>query len=553
VNALPDGVSGVLRAHRGAILASVALLLATMLAGIALLGLSGGFLTAAALTFGVVGGFNFFSPSAGIRALTLARIVSRYAERLVGHEATLRIARDLRVWFFARLLALSPGQLARLRTGDLLARLGSDIDAADGLLVRALGPLLALLATGVAVVAFVAWQYPPAGVLLCALAIVVGVGVPWQVARGRSNDERARAVLRSDLRATLHEACDGAADLAGLAATQAWLARVPPLADALAGRELARRRRVVDGQALHALAGAFGLVAMLWLVSAAVADDGLPPAMAAAVCFATLGLLDTWAGAGLAWQSLLAARASIERIDAIAAQAPRLSDPAAPQAPAAIGALRFEQVVFGWEAGRPVLDGATLEIAPGERVAVRGDSGIGKSTLAALALRSVDPDAGAVRWAGVDLRALAQADWQARVAWLPQEAPVFAGTLGDNLRLGAPKAADARLWDVLACVRLDDWARAAGGLAAWIGEAGATVSAGQARRIALARALLREGPLVLLDEPGEGLDEDTARAVLGALPRWLAGRSLLLITHGPLPAGVVDRELVLKGGRFEPA
>src|SRR5690606_21848654 len=139
-----DRVWQVFAGHRLTVAATVALLLATMLAGIGLLGVSGGFLTGAALTFGVIGGFNFFLPSAGIRALTLARIACRYGEKLVGHEATLRVARDLRVWLFARMLALSPGQLSRLRTGDLMARLMGDIDAVDGLLVRALGPLLAL-------------------------------------------------------------------------------------------------------------------------------------------------------------------------------------------------------------------------------------------------------------------------------------------------------------------------------------------------------------------------------------------------------------------------
>ena len=137
-------VRQVLSRHGPAGLATVALLLATLLAGIGLLGLSGGFLTGAALTFGVVAGFNLFLPSAGIRALTLARIACRYGEKVVGHEATLRIARDLRVWLFERMLALSPGQLSQLRTGDLLARLLGDIDAVDGLLVRAIGPLLAL-------------------------------------------------------------------------------------------------------------------------------------------------------------------------------------------------------------------------------------------------------------------------------------------------------------------------------------------------------------------------------------------------------------------------
>jgi ATP-binding cassette subfamily C protein CydC len=214
------------------------------------------------------------------------------------------------------------------------------------------------------------------------------------------------------------------------------------------------------------------------------------------------------------------------------------------------GSLEFDAVGFSWPGGRRILDGAVLRIDPGERIAIRGDSGIGKSSLAALALRAVDPEAGAVRWNGLDLREAAQADWHARVAWLPQEAPVFAGTLAQNLRLGCEDASEARMRQALACVRLDGWAQAAGGLQAWIGEGGATVSAGQARRIALARALLRDVPLLVLDEPTEGLDQDTADAVMRSLAGGCRGRSVLVISHAPLPAGTVHRELLLREGRL---
>ena len=172
------GPGQVLSRHRAALAATVALLLATLLTGIGLLGVSAGFLTGAALSFGVLGGFNLFLPSAGIRALTLARIVSRYGEKLVGHETTLRIARDLRVWLFGRMLSLSPGQLSRLRTGDLLARLLDDIDAVDGLLVRAIGPLLALALATLALVAFALLLDPPSGAWI---AVVCGASamIAW--------------------------------------------------------------------------------------------------------------------------------------------------------------------------------------------------------------------------------------------------------------------------------------------------------------------------------------------------------------------------------------
>lgn len=546
--------AAVFRRHRRDIALSVALLLLTALAGIALLAVSGAFLTAAALTFGVLTGFNYFSPSAGIRALTVTRILSRYGEKLIGHEATLRIARDLRVWFFGRVLRLTPMQQGRLRNGDLMARLLDDIDQVDGLLVRALGPLLALAGAGACAIAAAWWLYPPAAALLLALAAAAGAAVPWRVAHGQRPREAALAEARSELRARLHETYHGATDLAAVGASEAWLRRVVDATDALATADERRRQRLAAGESLHMLVGAVGLVAMLWLVGDGVAAGALRPGAAAGLFFLAFGVLEVWAGAGLAWQAWLAARVSMARVDAIAAQAPSVADPERPRPVPEEGELRFERVAFAWDAaGRPVLDGLDLVLRPGERIALSGDSGAGKSTLLALLLRSVDPLRGAVRYGGVDLREFAQADWHARIAWLPQNAPVFAGTLRANLLLGSDGSRDrakddARLWEMLARMRLDDWARDRGGLDLWLGESGATVSAGQARRLALARALLRAGPLVVLDEPTEGLDHDTAQAVLDGLPEWLDGRSLIVVSHGRVPERCAHRRYELAGG-----
>lgn len=546
-----ESTRALLRGHRRGVLLAVALMLLTLVAGVGLLGVSGAFLTGAALTYGTLGSFNFFTPSAGIRGLTLARIVSRYLEKLLGHDTMLRIARDLRSWFFARALRLSPAQLGRLRTGDLLARLLDDIDAVDGLLLRATGPLLALLGIGVLGLGVVAWLHPPSAVWLALIALLLASVVPARVAWRRAPEETLRAQRRAALRARLHELYEGRADLAALDATGGWLARVQADADDVAGLERTRRRRLAGAQALHGGIASVGLLGLLWSVATGFSAGALPAAQAAAIFFVAIGLFEAWAGAGLAWQALLAARASIARLDAVAGASPAVGDPAQPVAVPAHGALRFEDVRFAWSAdARPVLQGLDLTVAPGERIAISGDSGAGKSTLSALLLRSAEAQGGQVTCAGVDLRAMAQAHWYARIAWLPQNAPVFAGRVRDNLVFGAPDADDATLWAMLAQVRLKGWAERIGGLDAWVGEAGVTMSAGQARRLALARALLRDAPLVVLDEPTEGLDHDTADALLRELPALLAGRSLLLITHGALPPGLVDRHLWLRDGRL---
>ena len=560
----PLDLRSLLRQHRWRVAVAVLLLLVTAIAGVALLGLSGGFLTATALAgaAGLGSGFNFFSPSAGIRALTLVRIVSRYFEKLLGHETTLRIARDLRVWFFARALPLAPNQLGGQRMGDLLARVMSDIGELDGLLVRAWGPLVALgLLMGVAVLA-AGLLFAPAAALLAVLCVLIGWALPRWAMRHAPGAELQRARQRADLRATAYEGLEGLADLTALHARGDWAQRVQSAAEQVAGGDRARRQRTLTAHALHGMAASLGLVAMLALGLLGFEAQRLSAVHAAALVFITVGVLEVTAGMGLAWQALQSARAALRRLTEVTDQTPAVQDTAQPRAmpdaPNASearacehGVLQLSGVVFGRPGQRTVLQGVDLRVGPGERVAIRGDSGSGKSTLSELVLRLWEPDAGSLRWCGVDLRELRQADWQSRIAWLPQGAPVFAGTVADNLRLGDPQASDAALWQVLREVQLADWAQAAHGLATWVGENGATLSAGQGRRLALARALLRRAPLMLLDEPTEGLDVDTAEAIMRDLSAALGQRSLIVITHAALPPGVVQRELWLRDGQLQ--
>ncbi|MGE8280644.1 MAG: thiol reductant ABC exporter subunit CydC [Stenotrophomonas sp.] len=544
----------VFKRHRWRLLLATVLLFTTMLAGVGLLGLSGGFLTAAALAgaLGMSGTFNFFSPSAGIRGLTMARIASRYFEKLVGHDATLRIARDLRVWFFQRALPLAPARLGSSRTGELLARLITDISEVDGLMVRAISPLLALAGIALATAIGAALIYWPAAVLLLVLAVLVGFGVPAVAVRGGNAGEAQRAQRRAQLRTLAYEGLEGVADLTALDARDDWTLRVDAAAQQLARSDLRRRRRLIAGNVLHSTIAGLGLLAMLWLALSAFEAGRVEAPFAATLVFLTVALLEVAAASGIAWQALQSARVAGRRLAEIVDQAPAVQDPATPRkVPVAVGRVEFDNVVFAWSGeARRLLDGVDLSLAPGERIAIRGDSGSGKTTLSALLLRLWDPQQGAVRYAGVDLREFTQDDWYRQIAWLPQGAPVFAGSIAENLRLGDPHASDEALWAVLEQVRLTAWARQQGGLSAWVGENGATMSAGQARRLALARALLRNAPIMVLDEPTEGLDVDTAHALLIDLAAALGQRSLLMITHDSLPDGVVQRAYRLQQGQL---
>lgn len=542
----------VFRLHALAIALTLFLLLLTLLAGTALLGLAGHFLTAAALAGVTAMGFNFFGPSAGIRALTFVRILSRYGEKLLGHDVTLRIARDLRVDFFKRVLPLAPLGLGRHRVGDLLARLVADIENVDGLLVRALGPLLAFggLALVAVIVATVA--LPSAGLLLGLVLLALTVGIPWTISRRTNALEQDRARARSELRTVVLEGLEGATDLAALDAADTWIARIDSASIHAGGLELQRRRRLASGVLLHASVVAFSLPALLWLLLDGAHAGHLSAAAAGGLFFMGVAVYEAAAGMGLAWQSLQAARASEQRLSQIANQTPGVQEPAMPRAVPAQQTLEFREVSFHWpEEARDVLRGTSLSLAPGQRIALQGDSGAGKSSLLALALRLCDPQSGSVRYGDIGLCEFAQSDWHAHIAWLPQDAPVFAGSVRDNLRMGAPDADDARLWSALAQVKMEAAIRALPeGLEAWIGEQGATLSTGQSRRIALARALLRDTPILLLDEPTEGLDTDTANALLLDIAAASGSRSVLMVSHDELPPGVVHESYRLVDGKL---
>jgi ATP-binding cassette subfamily C protein CydC len=552
MNAPPDDLAAVFRRHRRGIALSLLLILLTLLAGVSLLGLAGHFLIAASLAGATALGFNLFGPSAGIRALTFVRILSRYGERLLGHSVTLALARDLRVWFFRRALPLAPLQLGRYRTGELLARLMSDIEAVDGHIVRAWGPLLALGATcGLAVIVAL-FVLPAAGVLLAALLAVLALFAPWVQRRASANLEQKRAQARAQMRYSILEGLEGAGDLFAFDAVSTWNNRVDEVSATLAARELERKRRLAWGVVVHDVVAAITLPAMAWVLLDAVNQGALTAPAATGLFFMTVAVLEAAAGASLAWQAWLASRASMRRLQDVVDVAPAMAE--GPAAVALEGTLELRHVELTWPGQpRPVLADVSLRLPPGHRIALRGDSGAGKSSLLSLLLRLHAPDAGQLRYADQDLSELQSADWHRRLAWLPQEAPVFAGSMRENLRMGDPLADDDRLWWSLEQVQLAELVRAwPQGLSGWMGEGGATLSAGQARRVALARALLRDAPILLLDEPTEGLDADTAEAVMRNVVAASDGRSMLIITHGSLPPGTVHASWRLIDGRLWP-
>ncbi len=542
-----------MRARWRLLLPACALALLTAAAAIGLLGVAGWFLTATALVSGALAMFNLFVPSATIRGLAFTRILSRYGERVSGHSATLQLLTDLRKRVFGRLLRLDAGQLTRWRDGDLVARLTGDIDALDSVFLQSLLPLLVGALAGAIVIIVLAWHAPLAAVVVGVLWLCVLLVLPWWLARRVQHRGAQRQQHAADLRQQVLQAIDGHADL--LALGQAARARSEFAASCRQWRAAA-----LSDARLFAVAQAAGLacagLAMLVVAAAgalALHEGHVGGAVLVGCVLAVAGLFEVLSP-GLRGSSRLGmAMAAAARVREIEDDTPQLRDPQQPMELPRQVTVTFRDVRFRHHPQVPLLEGVELIIAPGARVAVSGASGSGKSTLLALLLRLRDPDAGAILWGDVDLRSVALSRLHGRVALLSQDSPVFLGTVRDNLRIGDPDADDARLWQVLEQAGLATEIRTLpAGLDQWLGEGGRTLSAGQARRLCLARVLLTDATLVALDEPTEGLDPVAEQAFLRDLPELLHGRSLLLVTHAELPPRMVDAHWRLQDGRLSP-
>lgn len=536
---------------KGAFALTLGLSLITLFAGIALLGLSGWFLTAAALsTAGAL--FNLFAPSAGVRGLSFVRILSRYGEKLAGHDATLRLLSDLRVWLFSRLFPLVPlGR--RLGRGDLVSRLLADVEALDTLFLMALGPISTAALAGTAMTIVLA-IFLPGSALLFALfffAAVLLVPIGLVLVSHRAGAEIVAAT--SDLRQAVMDGIEGHQDFVLLGATGEAMARVAsPSARLRSAKHKLGVISATAGALVQVLAGA-ALVSVLATGLVALEAGTTDGPLLAGLLLAVLGSFEASAMLVRSATRLAGAAAAADRLDAIARAVPAVTEPSTPQPLPPGGEVRLEAVSFGYDPERPVIGPIDLTIRNGDCVAITGPSGSGKSTVAHLLVRLADPQDGTISVAGRDIREVATDALRRRVALMTQDAPVFLDTVRANLLIGRNGASDQDCWQVLEAVRLAEFVRELPeGLDTVVGEAGRTLSAGQARRVGLARTLLSDAAVIVLDEPTSGLDQEAEATFLAELPQMLRGRTAIVITHAEVPTAF-DRVYAMKAGRLSEA
>lgn len=514
--------------------------MAVIAANSLLMAVSGWFIASMAVAGVTQGSFNYFVPSAAIRALAISRTVGRYLERLITHGAALRLLSELRVWLFLKLAPLAPGVLERYSGGELAARFRGDIDSLENLYIRIIAPLVTGVLALVAATIFVAcWSYSAAMALLFFL-ILSGVLLPLVARRLAAPHGKATARLSGELRRLVTDGISGGDELILLGAVEIHLQQVAALsADLVAEQKnLAFKGALITAGSLLAAAG--GGVAVLLAAATAVLAGAIEGPHLVMLLLFSAAAFEAAGGIATALLHYPAAVESARRIIELSAAVPPVAEPLIPAAAPLEFSLQLHQVQISY-GENTVLSGFDLEIPAGWRVALTGPSGSGKSSLAEILLRFREYQ-GRISFGGRELTEYAADDLRSCIAALPQQPHIFNSTIRENVIVAKPEATAAEISTVLFIAVLDEWVAALSeGLETRVGEGGSEISGGEARRIALARTLLKDAPFYLLDEPTEGLDATTEKLLLARLDQFLKGKSLLLITHRPAPLAIVDR------------
>lgn len=463
----------------------------------------------------------------GVRVFGISRGLFRYLERLVGHDVALRLQSALRLDTYTHLARTT---LLGTRRGDLLVRVISDVEAVQDLVVRFLVPVVSASLVIVATSAAFAVLSPATAVVLLGSALVGGALVPALAQRVSRRWDAATAPTRGELAAGVHELARTAPDLVAYGAADSQLERVLAVDDRL--RRLDERGAWVRGVAsgCQVLAAAVAVIAALLIGGPQVAAGTLQPVMLAVLVLTPLALHEVLATLTQAGQGATRALAALRRVrEVLDAEPVGAGDRELPTGALAPGPIVLDGLAIGWPGGPVLHDGIDLVVEPGESVAVVGPSGTGKTTLAATVLGLIPPKAGGVRVTG-------------RVGYLAQDAHIFATSIAENVRIGNRDADDAAIAEALAAAGLDlDPARV-------VGEQGATLSGGEARRLALSRLFAGDFQAIVLDEPSEHLDAVTAEALLDDVFSSMERLPLLVITHDPDVIARCDRQLELGVG-----
>ena len=517
----------------GWMLLGTLLSLLTIIANISLMALSGWFIATMAMA-GITGAsVNYFTPSAGIRAFAIIRTASRYGERLVTHEATFRLLATLRTWFYEHLEPLAPAILQNYRSGDLLSRIRADIDALENLYLRILAPLLVAAITSLVILLFL-WQYSIVLALIeLALLMVASIAVPLVINNLAHQASTRKIEITSELRSAVIDSTQGMSELLIYGAAEKQAERVNALSEQLLEDQQHLAKLNGGSQSALGLCANLSMWLMLIVAIPMVSAGSLAPANLPMLALFALASFEAIMPLPLAFQTLPGTLAAARRLFDIVDTQPAVMEPLSPVAIPERFDIDINNVSLRYpNSQQNALESINLSIPQGTHLAIVGPSGSGKSTLINALMRFWPVESGEIRLGGININQLSGEHLRTEVAVATQQSTLFNSTIKRNLLLAKRDASDEEIQRVCKLAQIHDFIDTLPeGYETWIGEAGHKLSGGQIRRLGIARALLKPAKVLILDEPGEGLDSVTEQKMLQAIIENARDRSLILITH----------------------
>jgi ATP-binding cassette subfamily C protein CydC len=526
---------------------------ATVASNIGLLGMAAYLIAAAALAPLLV---LLMLPIYVVRFMSVTRAASRYCERVMSHNVTFRLLAQLRTRIYSRLEPLAPARLLMYRSGDVLTRLVADVEELQNIYLRVVSPFIVAIVIAILTFGLFSIFSPVLAWTALAFLVVTGLGVPPLAARLARGLGKRQLALRAELNAQMVDGIQGVQDILACGRAEEQQRKIRELDRSLA--QVQRRLAFIAGlqQALTDLLMNLALWTLLVLAIPLVATKAINGVYLATLALLILASFEAIQPLGQAFQSLGHSLAAGERVFEVIDAVPQVSDCATPlplsseQGPDR-GLLEFDQVHFSYSENDEVLHGITFTLRPGSRVAIVGPSGSGKTTIARLVPRFWDTTRGHIRLDGQDIRRYALNDLRNSMSVVAQDTYLFNSTIRSNLLLANVNASDSEIEQALEQAQLSEFiAQLPKGLGTWIGEQGLRLSGGERQRLAIARALLKNAPLLILDEVTANLDPLTEQALLDTLATLMQGRATLMITHRLVAMEQMDEILVLNAGRI---
>ncbi|AEX21700.1 heme ABC transporter ATP-binding protein/permease CydC [Vibrio natriegens] len=532
---------------------SLGMLLAflTLAASIGLLTLSGWFISAASVAGLTIARetFNYMLPGAGVRGAAMARTAGRWGERVVSHNATFKLLTDLRIFFFEKLSPLIPGRVSTMRDADVLNRLVADVDAMDHVYLRLISPVIigifGILSL-TAVLAFFDWHL--AMLLGSVLTVMLLVWPVLFYKLGKKNGAHLTH-RKAELRVATLDWLQGYSELSIFGAEERYRNLILDKQKQLLSNQFVNANLTGMASGLLMLANGLTLVMMLWFAADGVGGRA-PDPWIALFAFATMASFEILMPIAGAFQYLGQTLTSARRLNEVILAKPDVVFPQQSSREDKPLDIEFDNISFAYPDGQQkVLNDLSLSLPLGSKTAVVGQTGSGKSTLIQLLCRYWDVNQGEVRIGGASLKSWGESDLRSAITVVSQRVDVLNGTLRDNLLMAAPDATDEQLADILTQVDLGGLLEEPG-LSAWLGDGGRQLSGGEKRRIGIARALLRDAPILLLDEPTEGLDKRTEQKVMALFNQHFANKTVVFITHRLIELENMDNICLMEQGEI---